>query len=125
MNIAQKFSRRGFLVGAAATTGGLSIGFTIPGAEAAAGDVPEINAWVVVKPDDTIVVRVAKVEMGQGTLTGLAQMVAEELDADWSKVTTEYPTPGQNVARKRVWGDFQTAGSRGIRSVYSIDLKLS
>ena len=116
MNIAQKFSRRGFLVGAAATTGGLSIGFTIPGAEAAAGDVPEINAWVVVKPDDTIVVRVAKVEMGQGTLTGLAQMVAEELDADWSKVTTEYPTPGQNVARKRVWGDFQTAGSRGIRS---------
>ena len=115
MTIAQKLSRRGFLAGATAATGGLSIGFHIPTAEAAVGDTPEINAWVVVKPDNTIVVRVARVEMGQGTLTGLSQLVAEELDADWSKITTEYPTPGQNVARKRIWGDFQTAGSRGIR----------
>ncbi len=115
MTIAQKLSRRGFLAGAAVATGGLSIGFHIPTAEAAVGDTPEINAWVVVKPDNTIVVRVARVEMGQGTLTGLSQLVAEELDADWSKITTEYPTPGQNVARKRIWGDFQTAGSRGIR----------
>ena len=53
--------------------------------------------------------------MGQGTLTGLAQLVAEELECDWSKVTTEFPTPGQNLARKRVWGDFATGGSRGIR----------
>jgi len=53
--------------------------------------------------------------LGQGTLTGLAQLVAEELECDWSKVTTEYPTPGQNVARKRVWGDMSTGGSRGIR----------
>ena len=115
MTIAQNVSRRGFLAGAAAATGGLSIGFHIPTAEAAVDDTPEINAWVVVKPDNTVVVRVARVEMGQGTLTGLAQLVAEELDADWAKVTTEYPTPGQNVARKRIWGDFQTAGSRGIR----------
>jgi isoquinoline 1-oxidoreductase beta subunit len=62
------------------------------------------------------VIRIARSEMGQGTLTGLAQFVAEELECDWSKVTTEYPTPGQNVARKRVWGDFFTAGSQGIRS---------
>src|SRR5262249_25166217 len=73
------------------------------------------NAWVVIRPDDTVVVRVARSEMGQGTLTGLAQMVAEELECDWAKVTTEYPTPGQSVARKRVWGDFSTGGSRGIR----------
>jgi isoquinoline 1-oxidoreductase beta subunit len=53
--------------------------------------------------------------MGQGTITGLAQMVAEELECDWSKVTTEYPTPGQSVKRKRIWGDFSTGGSRGIR----------
>ena len=76
---------------------------------------PEVDAWVVIRPDDTIVIRIARSEMGQGTLTGLAQLVAEELDADWSKVTTEFPTPGQNVARKRVWGDFSTGGSRGIR----------
>src|SRR5262245_32165966 len=76
---------------------------------------PEVNAWVVVRPDETVVIRIARSEMGQGTLTGLAQMVVEELECDWSKVTTEYPTPGQSVKRKRVWGDFSTGGSRGIR----------
>jgi isoquinoline 1-oxidoreductase subunit beta len=62
-----------------------------------------------------VVIRIARSEMGQGTLTGLAQLVAEELECDWSKVTTEYPTPGQNVARKRIWGDYNSTGSRSIR----------
>ena len=70
----------------------------------------------MVKPDETVVIRVARSEMGQGTLTGLCQLVAEELDCDWSKVTYEFPTPGENLARKRVWSDFFTAGSRGIRA---------
>ena len=70
---------------------------------------------MVIQPDDTVVIRMARSEMGQGTITGLAQMVAEELECDWAKVTTEYPTPGQSVARKRVWGAFSTGGSRGIR----------
>ena len=82
----------------------------------AADGSPEVNAWVVIRPDDTVVIRIARSEMGQGTLTGLAQLVAEELECDWSKVTTEFPTPGQSVARKRVWGDFSTGGSRGIRT---------
>jgi isoquinoline 1-oxidoreductase subunit beta len=69
----------------------------------------------VIKPDDRVVIRVARSEMGQGTLTGLAQLVAEELDCDWAKVSTEYPTPGQNLARNRVWGNFSTGGSRGVR----------
>lgn len=96
---------------------GLVVGFHVPlaGAATAPGATPEINAWVVVQPDDTVVIRIARSEMGQGTLTGLAQLVAEELDCDWAKVTTEYPTPGQNLARKRVWGNFSTGGSRGIR----------
>jgi isoquinoline 1-oxidoreductase subunit beta len=115
MNAISKLSRRSFLVGTAATAGGLSLGFHVPFA-AAAGDLPpEVNAWVVVKPDDTIVIRIARSEMGQGSLTGLAQLVAEELECDWSKVTTEYPTPGQNLARNGVWGDFMTTGSRAIR----------
>ncbi|WP_207481762.1 xanthine dehydrogenase family protein molybdopterin-binding subunit [Arenibaculum pallidiluteum] len=111
-------SRRRFLVGSALAAGGFALGFHVPflaGAEAAAETAAELNAWVVIRPDETVVIRIARVEMGQGTLTGLAQLVAEELDCDWSKVTTEYPTPGQNVARNRVWGNFQTAGSRGIR----------
>ncbi|MFG3757133.1 molybdopterin cofactor-binding domain-containing protein, partial [Klebsiella pneumoniae] len=112
-------SRRAFVIGAAALGGGLALGLDLSAAHAADGvsatTAPEVNAWVVVRPDDTVVVRIARSEMGQGTLTGLAQLVAEELQCDWSKVTTEYPTPGQNRARQRVWGDFSTGGSHGIR----------
>jgi isoquinoline 1-oxidoreductase beta subunit len=115
MNYMPWIDRRSFLVGSGAA--GLSLGFHVPLARAAgAEESPEINAWVVIKPDDTVVIRIARSEMGQGTLTGLAQMVAEELECDWSKVTTEYPTPGQSIARKNPWGDFGTGGSRGIRA---------
>src|SRR5262249_45397085 len=72
--------------------------------------------WVVVKPDDTCVIRIARSEMGQGTRTGLAQLVAEELECDWKKVQTDSITPAQNLARKRVWGEMGTGGSRGIRT---------
>jgi isoquinoline 1-oxidoreductase subunit beta len=75
----------------------------------------EVNAWVVIQPDDRVIIRIARSEMGQGTLTGLAQLVAEELSCDWGKVTTEYPTPAENLKRNRVWGNFSTGGSRGIR----------
>jgi isoquinoline 1-oxidoreductase subunit beta len=117
MNYVPRLNRRSFLASSAAAAGGLSLGFNVPfGDEAQAQTrAPEVNAWVVIKPDDTVVIRIARSEMGQGTLTGLAQLVAEELDCDWSKVTTEYPTPGQSVARNRAWGDFSTGGSRGIR----------
>jgi isoquinoline 1-oxidoreductase beta subunit len=109
-------SRRSFLAGTAAA-GGLSLGFALPSlAQDAAGAAPELNAWVVVNPDNSVVVRVAKIEMGQGTLTGLAQLVAEELDCDWANVTSSYPTPGENVTRDRVWGSFGTFGSQGIRT---------
>lgn len=116
-------NRRRFLGGSALAAGGLAVGFHVPFAgnalaQAAAPGValpPEVNAWVVIRPDDSVVIRIARSEMGQGTLTGLAQLVAEELDCDWAKVTTEYPTPGQNLARKRVWGNFSTGGSRGVR----------
>ncbi len=119
-HVSPKMNRRAFVIGTAAVGAGLAIGLDLPfGGPAvvrAADGSPEVNAWVVVRPDDTVVIRIARSEMGQGSLTGLAQLVAEELECDWSKVTTEYPTPGQSVARKRVWGDFSTGGSRGIRS---------
>ncbi|HEY7663372.1 MAG TPA: molybdopterin cofactor-binding domain-containing protein [Xanthobacteraceae bacterium] len=119
MTYVPKMNRRAFVVSAAAAGGGLALGLDLPfgGPQVirAADGAPEVNAWVVIRPDDTVVIRIARSEMGQGTLTGLAQLVAEELDCDWSKVTWEYPTPGQSVKRKRVWGDFSTGGSRGIR----------
>ena len=111
-------TRRSFVASVAALGGGLALGFQLPspsGSVYAAEGPAEINAWVVIRPDDTVVIRIVRSEMGQGTLTGLAQLVAEELECDWSKVTTEYPTPGQNTARKRIWGNFATGGSRGIR----------
>ena len=117
-----KISRRKFLIGTAAGGASLSIGLYLPGvvsdaqaAEATPEATPEVNAWVVIEPDDTVIIRIARSEMGQGTLTGLAQLVAEELECDWSKVKTEYPTPGQSLARDRVWGSFSTGGSQGIR----------
>jgi isoquinoline 1-oxidoreductase subunit beta len=127
-------SRRHFLKGSTAVAASLVVGFHVPflrdanaqastagsasstnAAGANAMERPEVNAWVVVKPDDTVVIRIARSEMGQGSLTGLAQLVAEELECDWAKVTTEYPTPGQSLARNRAWGNFSTGGSRGIR----------
>lgn len=116
-------SRRRFVVGStAAAGGGLALGFALPGTvrdasgQAAAQAVPEINAWVVVRPDDTVAIRVVRSEMGQGTHTGLAQLVAEELQCDWSKVTLEPVSAARNLARKRIWGDMSTGGSRGIRT---------
>jgi isoquinoline 1-oxidoreductase beta subunit len=111
-------TRRSFIIGTVAAGGGLALGLRLPfGPEVvrAADGSPEINAWVVIRPDDTVIVRVARSEMGQGTITGLAQLVAEELECNWSKIAYEYPTPGQSVRRKRIWGDFSTGGSRGIR----------
>ena len=118
-------SRREFLVNSTALGTGFSLGLYLPfvsraafaadGAAAQALSTPEMNAWVVIQADDTVIIRIARSEMGQGTLTGLAQMVAEELECDWSKVTTEYPTPGQNLARDKVWRSFSTGGSQGIR----------
>src|SRR5258707_2546295 len=119
MSISPQISRRGFLATIGAVGGGLSLGFNIPfefATAQAADTTPEVNAWVLIRPDDTVVIRIARTEMGQGTLTGLAQLVAEELECNWTKVTTEFPSPGQNVARKRVWGDYSTGGSRGIRT---------
>jgi isoquinoline 1-oxidoreductase subunit beta len=119
MNDVLKMNRRSFVVAAAAAGGGLALGLDLPlgGPRIirAQGGSPEIGVWVVIRPDETVVVRVVRSEMGQGTITGLAQLVAEELECDWSKVTIEYPTPGQSVARKRPWGAYSTGGSRGIR----------
>ena len=120
-----KISRRRFVFGTAQAAGGLAIGMSLGGCAAdgtaldantaLTGDPSEVTAWALIHPDDRVVIRIARSEMGQGTLTGLAQLVAEELECDWSKVKTEYPTPGENLARDRVWGNFSTGGSRGIR----------
>ena len=121
-------SRRDFIIKGTLVGGGLMLGVgALPEAAFAQagssydpntptrfGDA-EVNAWVSIKPDDTVFIRVARSEMGQGTRTGLAQLVTEELECNWKKVKTQSATPGQSLARKRVWGEHGTGGSRGIR----------
>ncbi|MFO1325999.1 MAG: molybdopterin cofactor-binding domain-containing protein [Rubrivivax sp.] len=112
-------TRRDFLVQAGAA-GGLVLGWQVPTsalAQAAAAPAgTEVNLWVVVRPDNRCVIRIARSEMGQGTLTGLAQLVAEELECDWALVGTEQVSAQANFASKRAWGEMGTGGSRGIRT---------
>jgi isoquinoline 1-oxidoreductase beta subunit len=116
MNEVIKIGRRGFLKASAAVGGGMMLGFHIPAGNAAVTKDSEINAWVVVKTDDSVVIRVAHSEMGQGAQTGLAQLVAEELECDWSKVTTEFVDPRLNITRNKIYGGMATVGSRAIRT---------
>jgi isoquinoline 1-oxidoreductase beta subunit len=114
-----QISRRFFIASTAAAGGGLALGFRLPGgigsAEAATNPA-EVNAWVVIRPDDTVIIRVARSEMGQGITTSLPMLVAEELGCDWSKVRPEFPSPEENLRRKRAWGEMSTGGSRSVRT---------
>jgi len=126
--VAPQISRRSFIVSTSAAGFTLGVLAGCTPTESAAEKVeenkivysalppnPEVNAWVHIHHDDTVTVRVARSEMGQGTATGLAQLVADELGCDWDKVTFEFPTPGESLKRDRVWGSFGTGGSSGIR----------
>ena len=116
-----KVSRRGFVIGAAAAGGGLSLGFNIAGiadatAQGVGGAAEDLGLWIRIKRNNEIIVRMARSEMGQGTITGLAQLAVEELEGDWKKVKYEYISPLESHQKKAPWGDFLTVGSRGIRN---------
>src|SRR5215813_1983092 len=109
--------RRSFLASVAAVGGSLALGFEIPfGPRAvhASSAAREVTAWIVIEPDETVIIRVAKSEMGQGSFTALPMLVAEELDCDWSKVKAEFALPHENRRRDRVWGNMSTGASRSI-----------
>ena len=119
----QQMSRRLFLLRSAAVGGGLLLKVTLPKsavaeaeqASAQAETSPEVTAWVLIRPDDTIIIRVARVEMGQGNFTGLPMLVAEELACDWSKVQAEYASTSEHLRRNRIFRTMLTGGSRSIR----------
>ncbi len=120
-----ELDRRSFLVGASVTGGGLALGFAIPfvssseGPARAADERSSVTCWVVIAPDNTVTIRVAHAEMGQGALTGLAMLVAEELECDWATVKTEFVSPTENLRRNQIWGDTSTGASRSIASSQS------
>jgi isoquinoline 1-oxidoreductase beta subunit len=117
MTSGEALSRRSFLVGVSATGGGLALALAIPfGPAPAAEEAPEVTAWLLIGADNSVVIRVARAEMGQGAQTGLAMLVAEELECDWAKVRTEFVSAEDNIRRGRVWGDMSTGASRSIAS---------
>ncbi|MCW5625392.1 MAG: xanthine dehydrogenase family protein molybdopterin-binding subunit [Burkholderiales bacterium] len=109
--------RRDFLVKSAALGGGLMLGMPLSGAagaaEAATG--ADLTQWIAIHSDDTVVIRIARSELGQGSFTGLAQLVCEELECDWSKVRSEYADTNDHIRRNRIFGNMTTGGSRAIR----------
>lgn len=111
-------SRREFLKVSAAMGGAFALEFSFPVVSAAsnATSANEVNAWIVIHPDDRVVIRIARSEMGQGTFTALAQLVAEELDCDWANVSAEFASPNEHIRRNRIWGSMSTGGSMGVRS---------
>ncbi len=116
------FNRRSFLIGASAVGGGLALGFAVPfeleltAVSAPAAAAPEITCWLTIARDDTVTIRVAHSEMGQGAMTGLAMLVAEELECDWSKVRPQLISQTENTRRANAWGDTSTGASRSIAS---------
>ena len=110
-------SRREFLKATAAVGGGLALEFSIAGdALAQKPGYSEITHWIEIYPDDRVVILIARSEMGQGSLTGLAQLVAEELDCDWSRVSYAFVSPNEHIRKKRIWGSMSTGGSAGVRT---------
>ena len=112
-------ARRTFLKQSAALSGafvlGLQAGTSGMAVAAESGGAPEVTHWIVIQPDDTVVIRIARSELGQGSFTGLAQLVAEELECDWNKVRPEYADVNMHMRRNRIFKDMSTGGSRGIR----------
>jgi len=109
-------SRRDFLRVSTALGAGLALELRVPAALGAEVKGLELSAWIVIRPNDEVLIRVARSEMGQGSSTGLPMLVAEELECDWRKVKFEFVSSAENLRRNRVWGSMATGGSQSIRA---------
>jgi isoquinoline 1-oxidoreductase subunit beta len=119
-------SRRKFIVTGLSAGGGLALGIAFPNLASARplGSAPwsndalatanEVNAWIVIDPDETITIRIPHSEMGQGAATANPMIVAEELECDWAKIKGEFASPNRNVRENNVYKDQNTVGSRGV-----------
>lgn len=123
MSASRSLSRRAFLIRSVTVGGGLMVGVCVPPVALAKKQPrtasvrvgPEVTAWVIVNRDDTILIRVARTEMGQGSFTGLPMLIAEELACDWKQVRAEYASTSEHLRRDRVFKEMLTGGSRSIR----------
>jgi isoquinoline 1-oxidoreductase beta subunit len=119
-------SRRHFITTALTAAGGFALGVGLAPAGAATLSARpwnddnkrypgEINAWVVIEPDDNVIIRYGRAEMGQGSFTALPQILAEELECDWALVKPEYASANRNLKENKVYGSLSTGGSRAVR----------
>ncbi|MDO9425777.1 MAG: xanthine dehydrogenase family protein molybdopterin-binding subunit [Methylobacterium sp.] len=116
-------SRRAFLGGATVATGAILLGFTLGGPrQARAAGGPDLtggpakpNAFVRIAADDTVTVMIKHLDMGQGNTTGLATILADELDADWATVRTAFAPADAALYNNMLMGPVQgTGGSTAI-----------
>src|SRR5215469_14626353 len=112
-------SRRGFILASLSAAGGLMIGIRPVDAASPDGAGAEIGTWIVIDPDESITLRVAKSEMGQGVFTALPMIIAEELACDWRHVRAEYAEASRNLAAK-AYGSMGTGGSRSVRGSHEM-----
>ena len=110
-------SRRGFMQGSAAVTGGLMVGVSLPlaGPAQAAGTLSTPNAWVHIADDNTITLISARAEMGQGVYTSMPMLVAEELNVDIKKVKVAFAPTGKVYGNAMLFGLQLTGGSTSVR----------
>jgi isoquinoline 1-oxidoreductase beta subunit len=111
-------SRRSFMVGAAGMTFAVASGLRPEQAAAArSGDVT-LSPWVTISTDDTVHIMSPAAEMGQGSLTSLPLILAEELDADWAKVKIVVAPPNDDLYKNPAFGYMYTAGSNAVTSYF-------
>ena len=128
-HVASTLSRRHFILTAATAAGGFMIGIgampraagaatvgMAPGSDENAYSPNDIDAWIAIDPDDSILIRYQRSEMGQGSMTALPMMIAEELQCDWSKVRIEYASPNRNLRENKVYGPMFSHGSMSVRT---------
>ncbi len=114
-------SRRGFMIGAAGLT--FAVASRLPvGPAQAAGKEAVLSPWVTISTDDTVAIMSPAAEMGQGSLTSLPLILAEELDADWSKVRIVVAPPNDALYKNPAFGFMYTAGSNAV-TAYFKDLR--
>src|ERR1019366_8378697 len=120
----QTLSRGQFVVTGTTLAGGLALGLVLPGkAHAATPELAarywaddavasgEVNAWVVINPDNSVVLHSPMAEMGQGTGSGIGMLLAEELGCDWKNVTVEFASVNRTIREHNVYRDMVAAGS--------------
>ncbi|HXH12537.1 MAG TPA: xanthine dehydrogenase family protein molybdopterin-binding subunit [Alphaproteobacteria bacterium] len=127
MTLDPQMNRRQFMLTTSVVGGALVLGFFLPSRRAEAAMIAgkpwtsptqggtEVNAWLIIHPDDTVIIRVAQSEMGEGVFTSMPMLIAEELECDWTTVKAEYASANRSLRENRVYQRMATNGSGAVR----------